>query len=77
MKDEFMALEEYVMFVAGYEAKLNAFSRYDKQLVTTEEERIHIFIKGLNFELQILSTHMTSAREAIIRRQTLLRNWRG
>jgi len=31
------------------------------QLVTTEEERIRLFVKGLNFELQVLSVHMTSA----------------
>ena len=40
-KDEFMALEQGGMFVAAYEAKFHALSRYATQLVTTEEERIH------------------------------------
>jgi len=29
--------------------------------VTTEEERIRLFIKGLNSELQVIFVHMTSA----------------
>ncbi|KAH0772846.1 hypothetical protein KY290_009983 [Solanum tuberosum] len=49
------------IFVAGYEAKFHALSRYATQLVTTEEERICLFIRGLNSELQVLSVHMTSA----------------
>ncbi|KAH0673662.1 hypothetical protein KY284_024749 [Solanum tuberosum] len=60
-KDEFMALEQGGMYVAAYEAKFHALSRYDTQLVTTEDERIRLFVKGLNSELQILSVHMTSA----------------
>ncbi|KAH0728169.1 hypothetical protein KY284_004034 [Solanum tuberosum] len=60
-KDEFMALEQGGMSVAIYEAKFHVLSRYVTQLVTTEEERIHLFIKGLNSELHVLSVHMTSA----------------
>ncbi|WMV58289.1 hypothetical protein MTR67_051674 [Solanum verrucosum] len=52
-KDEFMALEQGGIFVADYEAKFHALSRYATQLVTTEEERTHLFVKGLNFELQV------------------------
>ncbi|KAH0665419.1 hypothetical protein KY285_026625 [Solanum tuberosum] len=59
-KDDFMALEQGGMSVAAYEAKFHALSRYATQLVTTEEERIRLFIKGLNSELQVLSIHMTS-----------------
>jgi len=60
-KNEFMALEQGGMSVATYEAKFHALSRYAMQLVTTEEERIRLFIKGLNSELQVLYVHMTSA----------------
>jgi len=60
-KDEFMALEQGGMIVASYEAKLHILSRYATHLVTTEEERICLFVKVLNPELQVLSVHMTSA----------------
>ena len=60
-KGEFTALEQGGMTVAAYEAKFHALSRYATQLVTTEEERIRLFIRGLNSELQVLSVHMTSA----------------
>ncbi|KAH0746217.1 hypothetical protein KY285_007874 [Solanum tuberosum] len=60
-KDEFLALEQGGMFVASYEAMFHEFSRYVKRLVTTEEERICLFIKGLNFELLVLLVHMTYA----------------
>ncbi|KAH0743175.1 hypothetical protein KY290_031168 [Solanum tuberosum] len=60
-KDEFIALEQGGMSVAAYEAKFHALSRYATQLVTTEEERIRLFVKGLNYELQVLSVYMTSA----------------
>jgi len=64
-KDEFMALEQGGMSVAAYEAKFHALSRYDTQLMTTEEEKICLFVKGLNSELQVLSVHMTSAGKII------------
>ncbi|KAH0745921.1 hypothetical protein KY285_007578 [Solanum tuberosum] len=60
-KDRVMASEQGGMSVAAYEAKFHALSRYATQLVTTEEERIWLFIRGLNSELQVLSVHMTSA----------------
>uniref|UniRef100_M1DT60 'chromo' domain containing protein n=1 Tax=Solanum tuberosum TaxID=4113 RepID=M1DT60_SOLTU len=56
-----MALEQGGMSVAAYEAKFHALSRYATQLVTIEEERIRLFIKRLNYELQVLSVHITSA----------------
>ncbi|WMV41337.1 hypothetical protein MTR67_034722 [Solanum verrucosum] len=59
-KDEFMALEQGGMTLAAYEAKFHALSRYATQLVTTEEEGIRLFIRGLNSELLVLSVHMTS-----------------
>ena len=48
------------MNVDAYEAKFYVQSRYATQLVTTEEERIQLFVIGLNLELQVLSVHMTS-----------------
>lgn len=60
-KDVFMATEQRGMIVADYEAMFHALSRYVMQLVTTNEECIHFFIKGLNPELQVLCVHMTSA----------------
>ncbi|KAH0652758.1 hypothetical protein KY289_030436 [Solanum tuberosum] len=59
-----MALEQGGMFVASYKAKFHALSRYVTQLVNTEEERIRLFIRGLNSELQVLSVHMTFARRS-------------
>jgi len=59
-KDEFMALEQGGTSVAAYQAKFHASSRYATQLVTTEEESMRLFIRGLNSELQVLSVHMTS-----------------
>ncbi|WMV13709.1 hypothetical protein MTR67_007094 [Solanum verrucosum] len=64
-KDEFTALEQGGVYVVSYEAKFHALSRYATQLVTTEEERICLFIKGLNYELQVLFVHMTSAGKSI------------
>ena len=43
-KDEFMASEQGGISVAAYEAKFHALSRYVMQLVTAEEERIHLFL---------------------------------
>ncbi|KAH0672114.1 hypothetical protein KY284_023201 [Solanum tuberosum] len=63
-KDEFMTLVHGGMTMAAYEAKFHVLSRYATQLVTIEEERIWFFIRGLNFELQVLSVHMTSARRS-------------
>lgn len=43
-----MALEKGGMSVADYEAKIHVLSIYIAQLVTTEEERIRLFIRGWN-----------------------------
>ncbi|WMV59253.1 hypothetical protein MTR67_052638 [Solanum verrucosum] len=51
-KDEFMDLEQGGITVAAYEAKFRALSRYATQLVTTKEEMIRLFVRGLDFELQ-------------------------
>lgn len=49
------------MTIASYEAKLYAFSRYATLFVTTEEERVPLFVKEFNLELYVLSVHMTSS----------------
>ena len=60
-KDECMALKQHSMFVASYEAKFHALCRYVTQFVTTEKERIHLFVKGLDFKVQVLSFHIIYA----------------
>ena len=55
-----MTLEQGGMFVAAYEAKFHALLRYSTKLVTTEDERIRLFFKGLNSKLQVWFVHMTS-----------------
>ncbi|WMV32245.1 hypothetical protein MTR67_025630 [Solanum verrucosum] len=50
-KDDFMALEKGGISAAAYEAKFHVLSRYATQLVTTEEERICLFVKGLKSEV--------------------------
>uniref|UniRef100_M1DKJ4 'chromo' domain containing protein n=1 Tax=Solanum tuberosum TaxID=4113 RepID=M1DKJ4_SOLTU len=59
-KDEFMALQQGGITVVAYEVKFHALSIYATQMVTTEEERICLFIRRLNSELQVSSVHMTS-----------------
>ena len=60
-KDEFMSLEQGGTFMAAYEAKFHALSRCSTQLVTTEEDRMHLFVKRLYSELLVLYVHMTTA----------------
>ncbi|KAK4708908.1 hypothetical protein R3W88_029833 [Solanum pinnatisectum] len=60
-RDNFMAFEKVNMYVATYETKLYALSHYSTQLLDTEEERILVYVKGLNSELQVRSFHMNSA----------------
>lgn len=47
--------------MAAYEAKFHALSRCSTQLVTTEEDRMHLFVKRLYSELLVLYVHMTTA----------------
>ena len=42
-KDEFKTLDQCGMFVNAYEVNFHVLSKYVTQLVTIEEERIHIF----------------------------------
>ena len=58
-KDNFMALEQCGKSMIACEAKFHALSRYVTLLVTIKKERIHLFIRGLSYELQVLSVHMT------------------
>lgn len=48
------------MSVDAYEVKFHTLSRSATQFVNTEEQRIKLFVIGLNSELQVFSTHVTS-----------------
>lgn len=47
------------MSFATFEEKLHALSRHATQLLTTEEDMIHLLLKGLNYEVHVLSVHRT------------------
>lgn len=53
------------MTVSAYEAKFHALSRHATQLVTTEKEKIWLFVKGLNSKLYVLFVHVTTAGKSI------------
>lgn len=55
-----MSLDQGCIDVTTYEVKFLSFSRYAMQLVTIEEERICLFIKGINSEFFVLFDHMNS-----------------
>lgn len=46
------------MFVARYGVKFDYLCRHATHLVTIEKEKIQLFIKVLDSELQILSVYM-------------------
>ena len=50
-RDEFLCLEQGRMFVAAYEAKFRALSRYATKICFSPKERIRRFVKGLRSEL--------------------------
>lgn len=39
------------MSVVAYDGKFLALSRYATQLVSSKEERVHLYVKGLNTNL--------------------------
>lgn len=47
-KDDFITLEQANMIVSTYEVKLPNLFHYATQLVSSEEESIRQFVKGLN-----------------------------
>lgn len=49
------------MLVAAYEDKFHLLSWYVAHLLKIEEERIHLFIKGLNTGFLIFALKMTSS----------------
>ncbi|XP_055835216.1 uncharacterized protein LOC129903694 [Solanum dulcamara] len=67
-KDDFMALEQGGLLVAAYEAKFYALSRYATQLITTKEERIKFFMKGLNPELQVEGVRRDEQAKALAKK---------
>lgn len=56
-----MALDKGDISVVAYEAKLHALSLYAAQLLGFEKERIHLYVKNLNYKLQVLFVHITFA----------------
>lgn len=56
--DEFLALEQGDILVAAYKDKFHALSYKATQLLAFEQKRIHLYVKGLNYDLQVLFIHM-------------------
>lgn len=50
-KDEFFTLKWGNMTITDYEANFHALSKYAIQLHNTKEERIHLYVKGLNNDM--------------------------
>lgn len=47
------------MSIASNEAKFHILSHYATHVLATKEERIWSYVKGLNYDLLVLSMHMT------------------
>lgn len=47
------------MSIVAHEAQFHTVSRYATQLLTSEEERIRLYVKGLNYDLPVLYVHIT------------------
>lgn len=60
-KDEFSVLAHGDILVAAYAAKFHMLSHYATQMLTSKEERIMLYIKGMIYDLQVLCLYMTSA----------------
>lgn len=60
-KDEFLALVQGDKLVQDSKDKFHSLSFFITQVLTFEEERIHLYIKGLNYDLQVLFVHLTFA----------------
>lgn len=48
------------MSITAFEANFHGLCHNDTQLLTTKEDGIWHYAKGLNYNLQYLSAHMTS-----------------
>lgn len=72
-----MALEQGGRSLDAYVAKFQTLSRYATQLVTTEKDKIQLFVRSLNSDLQVLSVHMTSVGKIFNEVTNMLRKWRG
>lgn len=64
-KDDFLSLQWGGKSVEAYEGKFHALSLYATHLVSTKEERICLYMNGLNDNLQVLYVHMTSASKSL------------
>lgn len=72
-----MSLEQGGIFMTAYEGNFHVLSRYDTRLVSTEEERIQLFVRGLTLELQVFFVHMTSAGKSFSEVKDYVKKWRG
>lgn len=54
------------MTVPAYEAMFHALSIFATQILNSEEEHIHCFMKSSNNNLQILTLHMTYLVKVLI-----------
>lgn len=53
-KDKFTRLVQGNILVVSYEAKLHASSNQVMKLLSTEEDEIYLYVKGLNISLQVV-----------------------
>lgn len=60
--ERFIFLKQSGMSVASYDANIHSLRRHDTQLLTTKKQRIHIFVKGLNFDWLVLFVNMQSGK---------------
>lgn len=60
-----MVLEQGDMYMVAYKATFHALSIYATHLVNTKEERIQLYIRGLNSELQVLFVHINSVGRSL------------
>lgn len=75
--ERFLALELGSFTVAAYEIKFYALFRYVTQLMIVKEERIWLFVKSLNLELQILFIHMILAGQSFNEVTNFVKNFEG
>ncbi|GAB2290629.1 hypothetical protein Dimus_038109 [Dionaea muscipula] len=53
-KTELLSLKQGDMTVSAYDAKFSELSRFAPELVSTEEDKMYLFLKGMDPDLQVL-----------------------
>ncbi|GAB2283640.1 hypothetical protein Dimus_039613 [Dionaea muscipula] len=53
-KTELLSLKQGDMKISAYDAKFSELSRFAPELVATEEDKMFLFLKGMNPDLQVL-----------------------